>query len=36
MGLIKATDAPISVAAFSMQDIEAAARNVILRAEKSG
>ena len=34
MGLIKATDAPISVAAFSMQDIEAAARNVILRAQK--
>jgi flagellar assembly protein FliH len=34
MGLIKASDAPISVAAFSMQDIEAAARNVILRAQK--
>jgi len=34
MGLIKAADAPISVAAFSMQDIEAAARNVILRAQR--
>ena len=34
MGLIKAADAPISVSAFSMQDIEAAARNVILRAQK--
>ncbi|MGD0463234.1 MAG: FliH/SctL family protein [Tepidisphaeraceae bacterium] len=34
MGLIKAADAPISVAAFSMRDIEAAARNVILRAQR--
>lgn len=34
MGLIKSTDAPISVAAFSMRDIEAAARNVILRAQR--
>jgi flagellar assembly protein FliH len=34
MGLIKSADAPISVAAFSMQDIESAARNVILRAQK--
>jgi flagellar assembly protein FliH len=34
MGLIKAADTPVSVAAFSMQDIEAAARNVILRAQK--
>jgi len=34
MGLIKAADAPISVAAFSMQDIEAAAKNVILRAQR--
>lgn len=34
MGLIKSTDAPLSVAAFSMQDIEAAARNIILRAQR--
>jgi flagellar assembly protein FliH len=34
MGLIKAADTPVSVSAFSMQDIEAAARNVILRAKK--
>jgi flagellar assembly protein FliH len=34
MGLIKSADVPISVAAFSMQDIEAAARNVIRRAQR--
>ncbi|HEX4054039.1 MAG TPA: FliH/SctL family protein [Tepidisphaeraceae bacterium] len=34
MGLIKSTDAPLSVAAFSMQDIEAAARNIVLRAQR--
>ncbi len=34
MGLIKSADAPISVAAFSMQDIEAAARKVIFRAQR--
>jgi flagellar assembly protein FliH len=32
MGLIKATDVPLGVSAFSMQDIEAAARSVLLRA----
>jgi flagellar assembly protein FliH len=36
MGLIKSSDAPISVVPFSMLDIEAAARNVILRAQKKG
>lgn len=34
MGLIKAPDIPISVSAFSMQDIEAAAKSVLLRARK--
>jgi flagellar biosynthesis/type III secretory pathway protein FliH len=34
MGIIKSADTPISVAAFSMQDIEAAARNVIRRAQR--
>jgi len=33
MGLIKSADVPLSVAAFSMQDVEAAAKNVILRAQ---
>jgi flagellar assembly protein FliH len=32
MGLIKSNDVPLGVSAFSMQDIEAAARSVLLRA----
>jgi flagellar assembly protein FliH len=32
MGLIKSADVPIGVSPFSMQDIEAAARSVLLRA----
>jgi flagellar assembly protein FliH len=34
MGVIKSSDVPLSVAAFSMQDVEAAAKNVILRAQR--
>ena len=34
MGLIKSPDIPLSVSVFSMQDIEAAAKSVLLRARR--
>lgn len=34
MGLIKATEAPPTLAAFSMKDIEAAARTILMRAQR--
>ena len=32
MGLIKSADVPLSISAFSMQDVEAAAKTVLQRA----